>query len=86
MDIAEKNFKIEQFIKKTVEDVCKELDAELVFITTNLNKLSDTDLMIVSLKLPTIIYNVYSQLEVIGGKADTAKVVVEHKSEQRPDT
>lgn len=79
MDIAEKNFKIEQFIKKTVDDVCKELDAELVFITTNLANMPDRDLMIVSMKLPTIIYNVYSQLEVIGGKADTAKIVVEHK-------
>ena len=79
MDIAEKNFKIENFIKKTVEDVCSELDKELLFITTNIGKLTDSDLMLISMKLPTIIYAVYQQLEVIGGKADTAKVVVEHK-------
>lgn len=79
MDLAEKNFKIENFIKKTVDDVCSELDKEIVFITTNLGKLSDSDLMLISMKLPTIIYSVYQQLEVIGGKADTAKVIVEHK-------
>ena len=79
MDIAEKNFKIESFIKKTVDEVCGELDKEIVFIATNMGKLSDQDLMLISMKLPTIIYNVYQQLEVIGGKADTAKVVVEHK-------
>lgn len=79
MDLAEKNFKIESFIKKTVDTVCSELDKEIVFITTNLGKLTDAELMLISMKLPTIIYSVYQQLEVIGGKADTAKVIVEHK-------
>ncbi len=79
MDLAEKNFKVESFINKTVDAICKELDSEIIFITTNLNNMSDSDLMLVSLKLPTIIYNVYQQLEVIGGKADTAKIIVEHK-------
>lgn len=78
MDIAEKNFKIENFIKKTVDEVCGELDKEIIFISTNMGKLTDNDLMLISMKLPTIIYNVYTQLESIGGKADTAKVVVEH--------
>lgn len=78
MDIAEKNFKIENFIKKTVDEVCGELDKEIVFISSNMGKLTDNDLMLISMKLPTIIYNVYTQLEAIGGKADTAKIVVEN--------
>lgn len=79
MDLAEKNFKVENFIKKTVDTVCSELDKEIIYITTNMGKLSDKDLMLISMKLPTVIYNVYQQLEVIGGKADTAKVIAEHK-------
>ena len=76
MDLAEKNFKIENFIKKTVDDICSDLDNEIVFITTNMGKLTDAELMLISMKLPTIIYRVYQQLEVSGGKADTAKVIV----------
>lgn len=78
MDIAEKNFKIENFIKKTVDEICGELDKEIIFISSNMGKLTDNDLMLISMKLPTIIYNVYTQLETIGGKADTAKIVVEN--------
>lgn len=78
MDIAEKNFKIDNFIRKTVDEVCSELDKEIIFISTNMGKLTDNDLMLISMKLPTIIYNVYTQLETIGGKADTAKIVVEN--------
>lgn len=79
MDLAEKNFKVESFIKKTVDDICSELDKEIINVTTNLNSFTEPQLMLVSLKLPTIIYNVYQQLEILGGKADTAKVVFEHK-------
>ena len=83
MDLAEKNFKIESFVRKTVDEVCKDLDAEIGYVSENLGKLTDSQLMLEAMKLPTIIYSVYQHLEVIGSKADTAKVVTEHKYNEK---